>query len=125
MLTPPALMQTIRQLPAAQFYATTRGLRADTVRDLREQFARWAYSAARRQQLATWQEAWNAFTGATQTNPGRIAVQPAVCPDCNGRRFSARTMQMCLNCYAGSRRPPAVTVLARWVEPPQAPRPPG
>lgn len=120
MLTPPALMQTIRQLPAAQFQANTRGLRPENVRDLREQFARWAYSAARRQRFTSWQDAWNVWSGATENSLGRIPVQPTVCTDCNGRRFSGRTGQMCLTCHAGSRRPPLVTVPACWAVPPKA-----
>lgn len=69
----------------------------DTVR---LDFARWLTSAEGRRPRADWQEAMNAWTGATPYRPGHLRVHPPRCHDCShgvARRPSMRSMSRGLN----------------------------
>lgn len=59
--------------------------------EVRTEFARFLSTPAGRAH-ATWQEAWNAFTGATPTRPGVITYTPNRCRECAGRRYSHRNV---------------------------------
>lgn len=61
------------------------------LREISEVFARYLTSANGRA-AATWQEAWNAFTGATPNRAGIIAYTPLRCRECKGKRYSTRNV---------------------------------
>lgn len=50
------------------------------------------YLAGRGGMVATWQEAWNAWTRATEHRDGEIAYTPTRCSTCRGRRISTRNV---------------------------------
>lgn len=61
------------------------------IREIREMFARYLMSANGRAH-ATWQEAWNAFTGATPDRSGVVSYTPLRCRECKGKRYSTRNV---------------------------------
>jgi hypothetical protein len=74
---------------------------------VRTDFARYLTTPQGRT-ATTWQDAWNAWTGATPARPGRITIHGDRCTSCNGRgyhvRFVARTGNgICPDCM-GTRR---------------------
>lgn len=58
--------------------------------DIRREFAN-ALATRQGRSAATWQEAWNAWTGATPHRPGTIRIF-ARCSQCSGRGFSHRNV---------------------------------
>lgn len=56
--------------------------------DVRREFA-LALSSRQGRQVATWQEGWNLFTGATAHRPGFIRLMTK-CKSCSGRGFTHR-----------------------------------
>lgn len=53
----------------------------------------------------TWQDAWNVATRAVTHRPGEVAFWAYVpCPECHGRRWSPRTMGVCLKCSGQGRK---------------------
>lgn len=81
-------VEQIAQLPAWALVAATPGMRsADSRHEIRSEFQAW--TARQREEFANWQQAWNAWTGATPTRHGAVKVRMR-CPDCNGRGFDRR-----------------------------------
>lgn len=58
--------------------------------DLRREFA-VALSSRQGRQAATWQEAWNLWTGATEHRPGSIRLMTK-CKVCRGKGFTHRNV---------------------------------
>lgn len=85
--------------------------RADVLEALRG----WLHG--RRDVFATWQEAWNAWSGATSTSPGYITFHRSTCPDCHGRRYAITHGRPgpCLTGLNGSWR--SVHTIALWQTP--------
>jgi hypothetical protein len=81
--------------------------------ELRREFAGWVMR--QRQQFQSWQQAWNAWTGATPTRAGRVAMH-VTCPDCKGRLFSVKRgiPGPCMTCMG--RRRVYQQSAARWVK---------
>lgn len=59
---------------------------------LRQEFAQYLTTRAASSHQ-TWQEAWNAWTGATPHTPGQITYTPPRCKDCHGKGFTHRHVQ--------------------------------
>lgn len=71
----------------------------------------------------TWQDGWDALTGASQQRPGTLRVDQPRCRECNGRRYSTssrnisrnlsrgRSGLVCLEC-SGTGRGPRITMTA-------------
>lgn len=59
--------------------------------EIRRQFAQYLGTAAGRR-CGTWQEAWNALTGAREHLPGEIVIVRRRCSGCRGRRLNPRTV---------------------------------
>lgn len=60
------------------------------------EFRNWLYS--RGDLWATWQAAWNTWTGATPARTGWVDYQPARCAQCRGRRIDLRRGGVCHVC---------------------------
>ena len=58
--------------------------------EIRSEFARAIQ--AMRAPAATWQDAWNAWTGATPHSPGQITYTRIRCKICRGRRYNTRNI---------------------------------
>ena len=58
--------------------------------EIRTEFARSIQTL--RVPVATWQEAWNTWTGATPGRPGQITYTRLRCKVCKGRRYSTRNI---------------------------------
>lgn len=118
MIPTAVLVATIRRLRHNELLDAAPRLRADTLDDLRDDFALWCHRAAAVQNFGSWQAAWNAWSRVSHLRPiGTVRVQPRTCPDCAGRRYSRRTFTACRTCIGGTRRPPAVIVTTRWIQP--------
>lgn len=66
--------------------------------DLRREFSQYLWSQNRRNNAtATWQEAWNAWSGAQPHRAGSVRFTPARCKECKGRRFSHHNVMHNLN----------------------------
>lgn len=93
---------------------------------IRREFAMHISTQRGRTRYATWQDAWNAWTGATPHRPGQITYTPHRCPTCHGRGFDhrhpgrnlARTghPMICGDCR-GNRRGQSTRQTARYVAP--------
>ena len=113
-----ALAATVRRLRCNELQDAAPGMRADTVDDLRDEFAIWCHRSTGAQNFDSWQAAWNTWAGVSLSRPiGSVRIYPRSCPDCAGRRYSRRTLTACLACLGGTRRPPAVIVTVRWLQP--------
>lgn len=100
----------------------------DAVQAARTELLRYLRTYAGSQHR-TWQDAWNALTGATSHRPGRLELRHPVCRECNGRRFSLKASSLsrammaglptgtCMACR-GTGREDWVTLLAVYAEPP-------
>jgi ferric-dicitrate binding protein FerR (iron transport regulator) len=60
------------------------------------EFRQWLHS--RGDQWATWQAAWNTWTGAAPGCAGLVDYQPASCQQCRGRRIDMRRAALCHVC---------------------------
>lgn len=61
-------------------------------------------TTARNRTCTSWQEAWNAATGATPTRPGLFQFQASVtCPGCNGKKINMRRGTWCAECQMRGR----------------------
>jgi hypothetical protein len=92
----------IHNLPAHVLSAAVRGDRGLDATTVRQEFVSWVVS--QRDEFTSWQEAWNAWTGAHQSHPGRIEAY-ILCQLCRGRMFDIRTgvPRPCPNCVARKR----------------------
>lgn len=107
------------------------GLSPSDLHDVRSEFAWFLTTPRARATYQTWQEAWNAFTGATPHRPGALNYTTSRCSACNGRRYDHRRIArnisrtgspyICGECR-GTGRGQRVTKTALYVEPP-APEP--
>lgn len=98
---------------------------------IRGEFARYLSGAARAGH-ATWQDAWNAWTGASPVQAGRIAYTTARCTVCHGRRYNLRNVSrnmartgrpdVCAECM-GTGRGQRVIRPARFIAPPKPTEP--
>lgn len=104
----------IHNLPAHVLTAGVRGDRGLDSTTLRQEFASWV--ACRRGEFASWQDAWNAWTGARRDRPGHIKAY-ILCPTCRGRMFDLRhgTPRPCSTCMA--RKRVWVHATALWQQP--------
>lgn len=84
-------------------------------------FQAWLAHAS--EDYRTWQQAWNAWSGATPEQNGRITFLRNRCPDCAGRRYALRhgMIGVCTTCVTGRWR--TVSTLALWQCDPYAPQP--
>ncbi|WP_347956247.1 hypothetical protein [Gordonia aichiensis] len=85
-----ALVQQVWNLQNAQLGAALpqlRPLNLDDVREVRSAFAGWLNR--QRASYSSWQQAWNAWTRATERHPGRVEFTRTHCPNCHGRRYDA------------------------------------
>ncbi|MFV8142252.1 hypothetical protein ACNQR7_32195 [Mycolicibacterium senegalense] len=66
--------------------------------ELRREFASW--TLANRAEFDTWQDAFNAWAGATPNRPGRITLT-VKCPRCHGRLYAIQHGRVgpCMNCH--------------------------
>jgi hypothetical protein len=83
--------------------------------ELRREFASWV---ARQKPFDTWQDAWNAWTRATQQRPGRVDMWIR-CSTCKGRRYALRhgAMRPCWTCTGRGRE--HIYTIALWAKPTQ------
>lgn len=104
----------IQQLPGHLLTAGVRGDRALDASCVRQEFASWV--AGQRGEFASWQHAWNAWTGARPNRPGRIEAY-ILCPSCRGRMFDLRhgVVQPCPTCM--TRKRVWVRAAAMWQQP--------
>lgn len=97
------------QLAAAlpQWRPFGRDERDDVIRAVQ----RWL--GGNRTQYDTWQQAWNAWAGATPERAGLVTVPRTRCPDCGGRRYRLRHGRpgVCVTCLNGVR---PVRTTALW-----------
>lgn len=71
---------------------------------------------------ATWQEALNAFSGATPDRPGTASFHMhRPCPNCHGRKWDPRTGRPCPTCATRGRTYQQVTVTIRYAPLPDTP----
>lgn len=108
------LANVIHRLPAHVLSAAVRGDRALDSSTVRQEFVSWA--VCQREELTSWQDAWNAWTAASRHRPGRIEAY-ILCPDCRGRLFDLRTgrPRPCPTCMA--RKRVWVRAVALWQPP--------
>lgn len=101
------------------------------LRDLQGDFARYL-TTREAAHHTTWQDAWNAFTGAQPNRTVQIRFTPSRCTTCSGRGFSTRHIArsiartgspyICPDCR-GSRRGQPTTVTAMYITPPATSQP--
>lgn len=106
------LIQQVHSLPTAVLGAALpqlRPLERDDLQEVRTTFTRWLQG--NRVQFASWQQAWNDWTGATPGRAGCVSFNRVRCPNCHGRRYDARHGTMCRTCLT-SRRWRQVTTVA-------------
>lgn len=120
-----ALTAEVARIPHNQLAAALPHLRpfgTDESRAVREAFTHWL--TAQRIDYPTWQQAWNAWTGALPSRPGHLAYTHRICPVCQGRRIDRRRGSICHTCMAGSyRRTQTVRTLALHQPDPGTPAP--
>lgn len=124
--------RTAHYIDARHLLAHVQGMEPTDLPQVRCEFARFLTSQ-HRADYTTWQAAWNAFTGAAPRQPGTLRYRTARCPECHGRRFSARNVARNLSrtgnphaCYEcrGSGRGKLVTKTALYIQPPTEPAQP-
>lgn len=84
---------------------------------VRQDFARFIQADRRRSRYTCWQQAWNAFTGATERHTGILYITQK-CSACSGRMFDRRTGRACTTCLA--RRTERLTLSPYYVPEPNA-----
>lgn len=93
-----------REVPHRQLAMLLRTSDPDVRTAVLAEFRRWLHP--RSEQWATWQGAWNAWTGAAANRAGCVEFRPDRCPQCRGRRIDMRRGAPCLGCRG--------TGAARW-----------
>lgn len=107
------IARKFRQVSGAELAAALPQLRPFTheVRDdVDKAFLSWLSGSSH--VYATWQEAFNAWTGATEHHSGVVRVTPSRCATCHGRRVDMRRGTICATCLGGARRPAEVRTAA-------------
>jgi len=97
-----AVVHAIRHLPGQVIASALRGSPRLDASDVRQEFLSWA--SGQRDEYDSWQAAWNAWTGASQSRPGQVRLH-VMCPTCRGRMFDIRTgtSRPCPTCMARKR----------------------
>lgn len=96
------LATSVHQIPNASLSSAVPDLDVFTGGwELRRVFALWI--TAQPTTFNSWQEAWNAWTGASERQFGSISLTTQ-CPDCDGRLFTLRwgMPQPCTTCMGGA-----------------------
>ena len=76
-------------------------------------------AVARTTAVFSWQQAWNAATGATRQRPGRLSFWAHIrCGTCHGRLIDLRRGQPCIRCMGRGHVSTQITQTALWAEPP-------
>lgn len=125
---PPLTARVIHYLDARHLLTLLPYLDQSDLHEIRNEFARFVDGAARRSPFTSWQEAWNAWTGAHPDRPGQIEYTPARCHTCGGKGWNTRTVSrnlartghpaICGDCR-GSRRGQRTRQVARYARLPE------
>lgn len=114
-------------IDARLLYAHLRRVDQSDLHDIRQEFARYLTSREGRD-AATWQEAWNRWTGATAPHVGGRITILTKCKSCHGRGFSSRNVarnlartghpMACGECRGIPGKRVRTTIVAAFIAPP-------
>lgn len=110
------LARAAHTIPHAHLRAALRGGADIDMHALRSEFAQFV-AGERRTRFGSWQEAWNAWTGAVPGSAGSVRIRQH-CTTCHGRGVDMRRGAVCAACTG--RRQAWVTAQALWLEPTDA-----
>jgi hypothetical protein len=79
--------------------------------ELRREFSAFVHGS--RDEFESWQDAWNAWTGAGPTRPGLFRLTQR-CRRCRGKGIDMRRHMVCVDCMG--RRRTKVTVHTRYLQ---------
>jgi hypothetical protein len=101
LLAPAAVADLAWRIDARTVLTAVPGLDQSMLREVRQEFARWALGS--RRGWPTWQDAWNAWAAT-----GWVSIRRPRCAECHGKRFGVRSYgrtgsMVCHRCHGTGR----------------------